>query len=85
MIIASACRLGKGDLVGAGQVEAKGFPPLHELTEVGVATEQVVDEFSPLRLLPTNHLATGLGVTLGERRYCVIHDLQDRHSRRAHS
>src|SRR5687767_8550859 len=71
--------------MGASQVEAKGFPSLDELTEVGVAAEQVVDEFSPLGLLPANHLAAGLGVTLGESRYCVIHDFQDRHSRRAHS
>ncbi|MEO6604167.1 MAG: hypothetical protein ABIN55_01005 [Aeromicrobium sp.] len=68
--------------MGARQVEAERFAALHELAEVSVAAEEVVNEFTPLHLFPTNHFATYLGVTFSESRYSLIHDLQDRRSGR---
>ena len=73
------------DLVGTSQIEAEGFPPLHEVTEMRVAAKQILDELSPLGLLTPNHFAASLGVTLGKSSHCVVHDVQDCLCRRAHS
>jgi hypothetical protein len=76
-------RLAESDLVSASQIQAERFPALDELTEVGIAAEQVFNEFSSLCLLATNHLATGLGMALGKGCDRVVNDLQDRHRRGA--
>ena len=68
--------------MGAGQVEAEGLGTLHQLAQVGVAAEQVVDELASQGLLPADQLATRFGVALGERRHRVVHDLQHRGRRR---
>ena len=71
-------RLGEGDLMGAGQVEAEGFGSLHELAQVGVAAKQVVDEVSSQGLFLADQFAARLGMAVCEGRHRLVHDLQER-------
>jgi hypothetical protein len=44
------------DAVRLPEVDAERLGALHQPGDVGVATEQIVDELGPLRLLPAEHL-----------------------------
>ena len=75
-------RFGKGDLVGTRQVESERLGALHQFAQVRVPPEQILDKLPSDGLLPTHPLATSLGVTLGESRDGVVHDMQHRGGRR---
>jgi hypothetical protein len=70
--------LGQSDLVGARQVEAEWFCPLHELAQVCVTAKQVIDELAPQGLLPPYQLAPGFGMAVREGCHRVVNDLQHR-------
>jgi hypothetical protein len=62
--------------MSASQVQTEGFCSFHELAQVGVSAEQVVDELTTQRFLATNHLATCLGMAVCERRHGVVDYLE---------
>ena len=64
--------------MGAGQVEAEGFRPPHELAQMGVTAKQVVDEVASKGLLPADEFAARFGVAVREGCHRLVHDLQER-------
>ena len=64
--------------MSAGQVEAEGLCSLHELAQVCVPAEQIVNELSAKGLFFADELAPGFSMTVGKRRHRVVDDLQDR-------
>jgi hypothetical protein len=65
------------------QVKAKRFGTSYQVAQIGVATQQILDQLASLSLLATDHLATGFGVSLGKRRHRPLHHLQHSLSSRA--
>jgi hypothetical protein len=81
----SLSRLGKSDLMGTRQVESERLRAFHQFAQVCIAPKQIFDELSSDGLFPSHSFTTSFGMTLGERRDCVIHDLQHRGGRRPYS
>ena len=70
-------RRGQRDLVDPGEVQPERLGAFHQGAEIGVAAQQVVDQFAAQRLLPADQVAAGHRVALGERRDGVVDDVQD--------
>ena len=77
-------RRGQGDLVNAGEVEPERLGPFHQGAQVGVAAQQVVDQFAAQRLFPADQVAARDRVAFGERRDRVVDDVQHRGGGGAH-